>query len=53
VGHRLQRFWIRLLRAWRGAGRVQRNVSAARQEALRSRDNEYERISSTGRYPPR
>jgi hypothetical protein len=50
---RLKRLWIRLLRAWRGAGRVQRNVNAARQEALRSRDNEYERISSIGRYPPR
>jgi hypothetical protein len=53
VGNRLKRLWIRLVRAWRSAGRTQRNVSAARREALRTRDNEYERISSIGRYPPR
>lgn len=49
----LRRLRIRLIRAWRAASKTQQNVNAARHGALRSRDNEYERLSAIGRYPPR
>lgn len=49
----LRRLTIRLIRAWRAAGKTQQNVNTARRGALHSRDNEYERLTAIGRYPPR